>query len=70
MAESSHPAGLNNPLGAAVFSLCLDGQDVRPRSNCSLLPFQIDGLHRQIPVGFQDFETLLFLAFVGFFIGE
>ncbi len=36
----------------------------------ALLRFQFHGLHRQIPVGIEDFEAALLFAYVGFFIGE
>ena len=39
-------------------------------STAALLPFQVHRLHRQVPVGFEDFETLLLFSFVGFFVGK
>ena len=41
-----------------------------PSSSLSLFPFQVHRLYRQIPVCFEDFETLLLFVFVGFLVGE
>jgi len=52
-------------LAGTLFRL---GGAARPSS--FLFRFQVDGFYWKVPVGCEDFETLLFLAFVGFFVGE
>jgi hypothetical protein len=54
---------------AAGFPLGTGG-DARPPAGLNLFCFQVDRLHRQVPMGCEDFETLLLFALVGFFVGE
>jgi hypothetical protein len=44
-------------------------RDAHPPSGLGLLSFQVYRLHREVPVGREDFETLLLFAFVGFLVG-
>ena len=63
-------AGLNVEEEDSTAYLCIlrDGRDARPP--LFLLCFQVDGFYWEVPVGCQNFETLLLFAVVSFFVGE
>jgi len=51
-------------------ALCSAWTTQTPPFGLGLLSFQVHGLHRQVPVGREDLETLLLFALVGFLVGE
>jgi hypothetical protein len=67
-AESSHPVEMKR---RSLRSLAPPERDETLVLHWAwLLCFQVHRLQGQVPVGVEDFETLLLFAVVGFFVGE